>query len=122
MSHDEHEHCECGCGCEHEEPIYIDTITETGEELTFELLEIFEFEGKLYAHLAPCDDDAEDDAAFVMECEVAEDEYTFHEIEDDALFERILAHIGAQLVEDEDEENSEKDGGCGCGGCGCGRK
>lgn len=120
MSHEEHnhDHCQCGCGCGHEdhedefEPIYINTVTEEGEELTFELLEVFEFEDKLYCRLGPCDDDADEDEDLVMECEIVADEnedeveYMFHQIEDDALFERIVAYLDAQMVENEEGENA----------------
>lgn len=123
MAHDEH----CGCGCEHDdyESIQITAVTDTGEEVTFEILEIFEFEGKNYARLQPCDEDADDDEDLLMECEVLADdesdeaEYVFHAIEDDALFERIVAYLDAQIVEEEDEDD-DKDGECGCGKC-CGK-
>ncbi len=107
MAHDEH----CDCGCEHEdyEPILINTVTDTGEELTFELLEIFDFEGKDYARLQPYDEDADDDEDLLMECESIGDEYIFHAIENDALFERIVAYLNAQ-IEDEDGE-------CDCEEC-----
>lgn len=111
MAHDDH----CDCGCEDEyEPILINTVTDTGEELTFELIEIFEFEGKSYARLAPCDDEADDDEDLVMECEEEGDEYVFHAIEDDDLFERIVEFLDEQM---EDEECGCDE--CGSGDCGC---
>ncbi len=115
MAHDEH----CGCGCEHDdyEPVLINTVTDTGEELTFELLEIFDFEGKDYARLQPYDEDADEDEDLLMECENIGDEYIFHAIEDDALFERIVAYLDAQIAE-EDDEYDENNGECGCG-CNC---
>ncbi len=113
MAHD-HEHCDCNCNCggEHEEeyePIYINTVTDTGEELVFELLEIFEFEGKDYARLAPCGEDADDDEDLVMECETSGDDYIFHAIEDDDLFDRILDYLNEEYEDDDEEEEDSEE-------------
>ena len=63
---DHHDHCDCGCEHDDYEPIIINTVTDTGEELTFEVLEVFEFEGKDYARLQSCDEDQDEDEAAAL--------------------------------------------------------
>ena len=115
---DHHDHCDCDCDCEYDdyEPITINTVTDTGEELSFKVLEIFEFEGKSYARLQSCDEDQDEDEDLLMECEQVGDEYVFRAIEDDDLFDRIVEFLDEGMDEDEDEDDG--DGGCKCG-CHC---
>lgn len=108
---DHHDHCDCGCEHDDCEPIIINTVTDTGEELTFEVLEVFEFEGKDYARLQSCDEDQDEDEDLLMECEQVGDEYVFHAIEDDDLFDRIVEFLDEGMDDDEDE------GGCDCCHC-----
>lgn len=118
MDHQDHCHDHCDCGCEHDdyEPLIINTVTDTGEELAFEVLEIFDFEGKEYARLQAVDEDQDEDEDLLMECEQVGDEYVFRAIEDDDLFDRIVEFLDEGMDEDEDEDDG--DGGCKCG-CHC---
>lgn len=123
MDHQDHCHDHCDCGCEHDDcgPFIINTVDENGNELTFEVLEIFEFEGKEYARLQSCDEDQDEDEDLLMEFEQVGDECEFHSIEDDDLFRRIVVFLDATMDEDECEcEDCDCDEDDGEGGCDCG--
>lgn len=87
-----------------EENQIIETVTEDGEKVQFELFDIIEFEEKEYALLLPVGDDAQDDedeAELVLMRLLKEDDgYTFETIDDDDEFERVSAYI--EDIEDED--------------------
>ena len=62
----------------------IETVTEDGEKVKFEIFEIIEFEEKEYALLTPVDsDETEEDDLVLMRLLQEDDEYVFETIDDD---------------------------------------
>jgi len=79
----------------------IETVTEDGEKVKFEIFEIIEFEEKEYALLTPVDsDETEEDDLVLMRLLQEDDEYVFETIDDDDEFERVSEYIES-LAEEE---------------------
>ena len=79
----------------------IETVTEDGEKVKFEIFEIIEFEEKEYALLTPVEsDEAEEDDLVLMRLLQEDDEYVFETIDDDDEFERVSEYIES-LAEEE---------------------
>jgi len=84
-----------------EENQIIETETEDGEKVQFELFDIIEFEDKEYALLIPVDDeDSEESELVLMRLTKEGEEYVFETIEDDSEFDRVSEYI--ESIEDED--------------------
>ncbi len=84
-----------------EENQIIETETEDGEKVQFELFDIIEFEEKEYALLIPVDDESSEESELVLMRLTKEgEEYVFETIEDDNEFERVSEYI--ESIEDED--------------------
>lgn len=88
---------ECGCGCghdhEHEEEFEVQLVTlvdEDGNEQEFEVIEIFEVDGKEYVAIAPPEGEEDDDEVMVFRLEVDENgEELLHDIEDDDEWNKV---------------------------------
>ena len=88
---------ECGCGCghdhDHEEDFEVQLVTlidEDGNEQDFEVIEIFEVDGKEYVAIAPPEGEEDDDEVMVFRLEVEENgEETLREIEDDEEWNKV---------------------------------
>jgi len=79
----------------------IETETEDGEKVKFELFDIIEFEEKEYALLIPVEEESEEDSELVlMRLSKEGEEYVFETIEDDEEFERVSEYI--ESIEDEE--------------------
>ena len=104
---------------EREEGDLVVLTDENGEEHEFELVDIFEVDGKEYAVLAATEEDeedSEDDEAIVLRVEKdAEGNDQLVDIEDDDEWERVAARWDeiledeAALEWDEDEDEDEED-------------
>ena len=106
---------------EHEEGDFVVLTDENGEEHEFELVDVFDLDGKEYAVLASAEDsDEEDDEAIVLRVERdAEGQDMLVDIEDDDEWERVAARWDEILEEesvlewdpeeDEDEEDEDED-------------
>ena len=88
--------CNCGCGHHHEDENYevqlVTLIDEDGNEQEFEVIDIFEVEGKEYVAIAlPEDTEEADDEVMVFRLEVDEKtgEELLHDIEDDDEWNRV---------------------------------
>lgn len=81
--------CKCGCGHHHEEEDFevqlVTLIDEDGNEEEFEVIEIFQVEGKEYVAIALPEGEDDDDEVMVFRLEVNEEtgEELLHDIEDD---------------------------------------
>ena len=95
---------------EEDEGAYVTIEFEDGEKVDCEGLFIFEVEGKEYVALAPVDLDSDD--VYLYEYRDLEGgEYEFLDIEDDALFERVVAEferIDAEMAEEIDAAEEEE--------------
>lgn len=69
-----------------------------GEELECEIMGVFDYEGAEYIALIPLDDS--DDVYIYGYKEVGEDEFELLDIEDDQLFEKIVAEFDAIMAEE----------------------
>ena len=70
---------------------------EDGVELECEIMGVFDHAGKDYIALIPLDDS--DDVYFYGYQEVGEDEFELIDIEDEALFESVVAEFDAIMAE-----------------------
>ena len=79
----------------------IETVTEDGEKVKFEIFEIIEFEEKEYALLTPVEsDETEEDDLVLMRLLQEDDEYVFETIDDDDEFDRVSEYL-EELGEEE---------------------
>lgn len=70
---------------------------EDGVELECEIMGVFDFEGKDYIALIPQDDS--DDVYIYGYNEVGDDEFELVDIEDEGLFEKVVAEFDAIMAE-----------------------
>lgn len=80
----------------------VDIITlefEDGAEIECEVMGIFEFEGSEYVALIPLDDS--DDVYIYGYKEINEEEFELVDIEDDDLFEKVVAEFDKIMAEEE---------------------
>ena len=80
----------------------VDVITlefEDGVEIESEVMGIFECDGNEYIALIPLDDS--DDVYIYGYKEIGEEEFELVDIEDDALFEKVVAEFDAIMAEAE---------------------
>jgi len=91
--HDEN----CGCGHDHDEMDIITLEFDDGESVECEPLGIFEVDGKDYAALVPLDEDLED--VYLYEYKEVGDEFELIDIEDDEVFEKVVAEFENILEE-----------------------
>jgi len=89
---------------------------ENGVEHEFELVDVFDLEGKQYAVLAPTDEEEDDEEAIVLRIEKdADGNDVLVDIEDDEEWDRVAARWDeiledeAALEWDEDEDDEEDD-------------
>lgn len=82
----------------------IETIDEEGNVVSFELLDIVEFEGQEYGLLLPKDEEEEDKEVLLMRLSQEGEEYTFEVIESDEEFNKVVEFIDSLEEEGEDEE------------------
>lgn len=73
-------------------------IDEEGNEVSFEVIDVIEFEGLHYAILLP--EEREDESALVFKIEEEDGEDVLREIEDDEEWERVVEYWNS-LVEEE---------------------
>ncbi|MBO4992553.1 MAG: DUF1292 domain-containing protein [Firmicutes bacterium] len=92
----EHEH-DCDCGC-HEEADYITLQFDDGEDVECEILGLFDYEGAEYIALLP--EDGTDDVYIYGYKEISEEEFELIDIEDDELFEKVVAEFEALTAEE----------------------
>jgi len=102
---------------EHEEGDFVVLTDEDGEEHEFELVDVFDLNGKEYAVLASAEDsDEEDDEAIVLRVERdGEGQDMLVDIEDDEEWERVAARWDEILEEEsvlewDPEEEDDEDG------------
>ncbi len=97
--------CGCGCGCEENEEELGDEVellvfeTEDGKEESFEVIGVFEVEGKDYMALQSQEDGS------ILLCKYIEKEdgdYEVEEIENDEEFEKVSEVFDSLLEEDEE--------------------
>ena len=88
---------DCDCGC-HEEADYITLQFDDGEDVECEILGLFDYEGAEYIALLP--DDGTDDVYIYGYKEIREVEFEDIVIEDDALFEKVVAEFEALTAEE----------------------
>ena len=88
--------CNCGCGHHHEDENYevqlATLIDEDGNEQEFEVIDIFEVDGKEYVAIAlPEDAEEADDEVVIFRLEVDAEtgEELLHDIEDDDEWNRV---------------------------------
>ena len=72
---------------------------EDGVSVECEIMGVFEFEGNDYIALIP--DDDSDDVSIYGYREVGEDEFEIVDIEDDELFEKVVAEFDAIMESEE---------------------
>lgn len=80
----------------------VDVITlefDDDTKVECEIMGVFEVDGKEYIALIP--DDETDDVYIYGYEEVGEDEFEIVDIEDDALFEKVVAEFDAIMAEEE---------------------
>ncbi len=81
----------------------VDIITlefDDGAEVECEIMGVFECDGSDYIALIPLDDS--DDVYLYGYKEVGEEEFELIDIDDDALFEKVVAEFEAIMAEDSD--------------------
>lgn len=85
---------------EKNEDLIVETMTEDGELVQFEVFDIIEFEDKEYALLMPVGEENSEESEIVLMRLITEGEdYVFESIEDDDEFERVSEYI--ESLEDE---------------------
>ena len=72
---------------------------EEGNEVTFDIIDVFDFNGKNYAVLCPKDEDDEESAIIFEMTELDGDELTLQEIEDDLVWEEVVTYWEALIEE-----------------------
>lgn len=88
---------------EKNEDLIVETMTEDGELVQFEVFDIIEFEDKEYALLMPVGEENSEESEIVLMRLITEGEdYVFESIEDDDEFERVSEYI--ESLEDEIED------------------
>lgn len=65
---------------------------ENGKEHEFEVMDVYEIEGKEYAVLVPVEE-TEDDSAFIFRVEQENGEDVLVDIEDDDEWNKVVSHI-----------------------------
>lgn len=87
---------------EKNEDLIVETTTEDGEVIKFEVFDIIEFEEKEYAILLPLDEEDSDESEMVlMRLATEGEDYIFETIDDDEEFERVSEYI--ETLDDEAE-------------------
>ena len=71
---------------------------EEGNEVIFDIIDIFDLNGKNYAVLCPKEDDEESAVIFEMQ-EINDGEVTLQEIEDDKVWEEVVTYWEALIEE-----------------------
>lgn len=89
---------------EEEEPIVLNLILDDGEEVSCEVIGIFEVEGAEYIALVPENDDR---VLIYKYSELENDEIDLQNIEDDAEFEKVTEAFW-EVFGDEDFEREEE--------------
>jgi Protein of unknown function (DUF1292). len=74
-----------------------------GTELECEIMGIFDHAGKDYISLIPLD--GSDDVYIYGYKEVGDDEFELEDIDDDKLFEEVVAEFDAIMAEDDGDQN-----------------
>ncbi len=82
-----------------EEPDFITLEFDDGEDVECEIMGVFDVDGKEYIALIP--EDGSDDVYLYGYKEVGEDEFELEDIEDDALFEKVVAEFDKIVAEEE---------------------
>lgn len=82
-----------------EEPDFITLEFDDGEDVECEIMGVFDVEGKEYIALIP--EDGSDDVYLYGYKEVGEDEFELEDIEDDILFEKVVAEFDKIVAEEE---------------------
>ena len=82
-----------------EEPDFITLEFDDGEDVECEIMGVFDVDGKEYIALIP--EDGLDDVYLYGYKEVGEDEFELEDIEDDALFEKVVAEFDKIVAEEE---------------------
>lgn len=82
-----------------EEPDFITLEFDDGEDVECEIMGVFDVEGKEYIALIP--EDGSDDVYLYGYKEVGEDEFELEDIEDDVLFEKVVAEFDKIVAEEE---------------------
>lgn len=88
---------EADCGC-NEEADYITLQFDDGEDVECEILGLFEYEGAEYIALLP--EDGTDDVYIYGYKEVSDEEFELVDIEDEELFEKVVAEFEALTAEE----------------------
>jgi len=88
---------DCDCGC-NEEADYITLQFDDGEDVECEILGLFDYEGAEYIALLP--DDGTDDVYIYGYKEISDEEFELIDIEDDELFEKVVAEFEALTAEE----------------------
>jgi hypothetical protein len=85
--------CECSaeCDCPDSEADYLTLEFDDGVEVECEIMGVFDCDGKEYIALLP--EDGTDDVYIYEYKEVGEDEFELIDIEDDAVFEKVVAEF-----------------------------
>ncbi len=82
-----------------EEPDFITLEFDDGEDVECEIMGVFDVDGKEYIALIP--EDGSDDVYLYGYKEVGEDEFELEDIDDDALFEKVVAEFDKIVAEEE---------------------
>jgi len=82
-----------------EEPDFITLEFDDGEDVECEIMGVFDVDGKEYIALIP--EDGSDDVYLYGYKEVGEDEFELEDIEDDAVFEKVVAEFDKIVAEEE---------------------
>ena len=82
-----------------EEPDFITLEFDDGEDVECEIMGVFDVDGKEYIALIP--EDGSDDVYLYGYKEVGEDEFELEDIEDDAIFEKVVAEFDKIVAEEE---------------------
>ncbi|MEG0923748.1 MAG: DUF1292 domain-containing protein [Anaerovoracaceae bacterium] len=82
-----------------EEADFITLEFDDGAEVECEIMGVFDFEGSDYIALIP--DDDSDDVYIYGYKEVGEEEFELIDIDDDALFEKVVAEFDAIVASEE---------------------
>ena len=82
-----------------EEPDFITLEFDDGEDVECEIMGVFDVDGKEYIALIP--EDGSDDVYLYGYKEVGEDEFELEDIDDDAVFEKVVAEFDKIVAEEE---------------------